>query len=143
MIRFSLADIYNADVRSVHTDARQLAAKVYIPHPLNGVQYADGISPCRHAKEHTRWEACGHEVRPATPRFSSQAGLAAVKESPGRIPVDYQRPLPRDPEPQGPFVCSHIEYDHGRPVMCEADALPDGDRCEQHPVADPDWGWNQ
>lgn len=62
-----LSDLYDADYRTKHPEAAALAAKKAIPHPLNNVQYADGISSCRHAKKHQRFELCQQEVRPDTP----------------------------------------------------------------------------
>src|SRR5699024_2767929 len=44
----------------------RLSAEKTIPHPLNNVAYADGISPCRHGKKHGPFEACRQEVRPST-----------------------------------------------------------------------------
>ena len=46
-----LAELYDADKRTRDPRIRELAAKYTIPHPLNNVQYADGISWCRHAKK--------------------------------------------------------------------------------------------
>lgn len=59
-----LSDLYDADYRATHPEAARLAAEKTIPHPLNNVQYADGISSCRHAKKHQRFQYCPQEVRP-------------------------------------------------------------------------------
>lgn len=59
-----LSDLYDADYRATHPEAARLAAEKKIPHPLNNVQYADGISSCRHAKKHYRFQHCPQEVRP-------------------------------------------------------------------------------
>lgn len=58
----TLSDLYSATYRATHPDAMKLAAKTSIPHPLNNVQYADGISRCRHAKRHTQFQVCNQEV---------------------------------------------------------------------------------
>ena len=47
-----LSDLYDADRRTRDPEVRELAARQTIPHPLRGVQYADGIKPCTHAKRH-------------------------------------------------------------------------------------------
>ncbi len=59
-----LSDLYNADKRTRNTTVARLSAESTIPHPLNNVQYADGISRCRHAKRHERFDACKQEVQP-------------------------------------------------------------------------------
>lgn len=71
-----LSDLYDADYRATHPEAARLAAEQTIPHPLNNVQYADGISSCRHAKKHYRFQCCTQEVRPDPP------AKPAVQESP-------------------------------------------------------------
>lgn len=58
-----LADLYNADKRTRDPQIRELAAKNTIPHPLNNVQYADGISHCRHAKKHQSFQLCHQAIR--------------------------------------------------------------------------------
>ncbi len=58
-----LSDLYDADRRVRDPEARRLAGEMTIPHPLNNVRYADGISPCRHAKRHQRFELCRQAVR--------------------------------------------------------------------------------
>lgn len=40
----TLSDLYNADQRTRDPEIRELTEKNLIPHPLNNVQYADGIS---------------------------------------------------------------------------------------------------
>lgn len=67
----TLADLYDADLRTRDPQIRKLAATSTIPHPLNNVQYADGISRCRHAKKHSRFELCNQAVR-ATPEKPAQ-----------------------------------------------------------------------
>ena len=62
--RLTLRDLYDADKRVTVEAARGIAAAIPIPHPLNNVQYADGISPCRHAGHHARFQYCPQEVRP-------------------------------------------------------------------------------
>jgi len=57
-LRYSLSDLYDADKRATDRRAAELAARLPIPHPLRNVQYADGISPCSHAKRHARFEFC-------------------------------------------------------------------------------------
>lgn len=61
----SPSDLYDADQRSTNDQVRQVATTYLIPHPLNNVQYADGISRCRHAKKRGKWAACQQEVRPS------------------------------------------------------------------------------
>lgn len=58
----TLAALYDPDQRSTNRVVRQLARTVFIPHPLNNVVYTDGVSSCRHAKKHHRFENCTHEV---------------------------------------------------------------------------------
>lgn len=58
-----LADLYDADKRKRDPQIRELAAKNTIPHPLNNVQYADGISHCRHAKRHQPFQLCQQTIR--------------------------------------------------------------------------------
>lgn len=65
-----LSDLYDADYRATHPEAARLAAEKTIPHPLNNAQYADGISSCRHAKKHYRFQYCPQEVRPDPPAAS-------------------------------------------------------------------------
>jgi len=64
----TLADLYDADKRTRNAEVRRLALNVDVPHPLNNVLYADGISPCRHSKRHERYDSCRHEVRPQEQR---------------------------------------------------------------------------
>ncbi len=59
----SLADLYNADKRVRNLTVARLASEHRVPHPLNNVQYADGISRCRHSKRHERFDLCRQEVR--------------------------------------------------------------------------------
>lgn len=54
----TLADLYDADKRMTNAEVRDTAASVRIPHPLRGVQYADGIEPCTHGKRHGPFELC-------------------------------------------------------------------------------------
>lgn len=61
----TLSELYDADKRTRDPQIRALAAKRPIPHPLNNVQYADGISRCRHATTHERFQYCPQEVRPS------------------------------------------------------------------------------
>ncbi|MDP9903231.1 hypothetical protein [Arthrobacter bambusae] len=65
-----LAELYDADKRTRVTQIRELAAKLTIPHPLNNVQYADGISSCRHARKHPGFQHCAQTVRPDEPKTS-------------------------------------------------------------------------
>lgn len=58
-----LADLSSANFRASNPEAMKLAAEVQIPHPLNNVKYADGISRCRHAKRHVQFQACNQQVR--------------------------------------------------------------------------------
>ena len=67
-----LSDIHSANYRARHPKAMQYAAKTAIPHPLNNVQYADGISLCRHAKRHVQFDLCQQEVRATVAAPSSQ-----------------------------------------------------------------------
>lgn len=60
-----LSDLYDADRRATDPVVRRLAAAMTIPHPLNNVEYADGISRCRHAAKHGPWDPCRQEVRPS------------------------------------------------------------------------------
>lgn len=60
----TLSDLYDADRRTRDPKIRELAGRP-IPHPLNNVQYADGVSKCRHAKKHHRFQPCRQEVRPS------------------------------------------------------------------------------
>lgn len=46
----SLADLYDGDRRTRDRQVSDLAARVVIPHPLHGVQYADGRDTCTHAR---------------------------------------------------------------------------------------------
>lgn len=39
----SLSDLYDADRRTVDLEVHRMAADVPIPHPLIGVEYADGV----------------------------------------------------------------------------------------------------
>jgi hypothetical protein len=63
--RYTLSSLYDADVRTKDPVARRLAGETKIPHPLNNVQYADGISKCRHSKRHGRWQWCAQQVIPS------------------------------------------------------------------------------
>lgn len=58
-----LAELYDADKRTRDPQIRELAAKITIPHPLNNVQYADGISHCRHEKRHQPFQLCQQTIR--------------------------------------------------------------------------------
>lgn len=60
-----LSDLYDADRRATDPEVRRMATEKTIPHPLNNVQYADGISRCRHAKTHERFELCRQQVIPS------------------------------------------------------------------------------
>lgn len=76
-----LADLYDADYRAKHAEARRLAAESTIPHPLNNVAYADAISPCRHAKRHQRFELCRQEIAPEYyPTRADRREIAEVDE---------------------------------------------------------------
>lgn len=59
-----LSDLYDADQRTKSAEVRKLAAESTVPHPLNNVQYADAISPCRHAKRHHRFDICRQQIVP-------------------------------------------------------------------------------
>ncbi|MUU73404.1 hypothetical protein [Pseudarthrobacter sp. GA104] len=59
----TLSDLYNADQRTRDPQIRELTKKNLIPHPLNNVQYADGISKCRHGRKHDQFQLCRQEVR--------------------------------------------------------------------------------
>lgn len=50
----TLADLYDADLRTRDEIVRTLAKRTPIPHPLEEVQYADGIKACTHARKHER-----------------------------------------------------------------------------------------
>ena len=63
----TLSDLYDADKRTRDAVVQRLASTSTIPHPLNNVQYADGISPCRHAKKHQSGQVCNQEVRAQVP----------------------------------------------------------------------------
>lgn len=78
-VSYRLSDFYDADLRAKDPAAMQFAAEQMIPHPLNNVQYADGISQCRHAKRHKQHQACRQE-----PHLT-----------PGAAPMG-RRPFPRD-----------------------------------------------
>ena len=59
-----LSDMYDADKRITDEQVRRVAESGWlVPHPLNNVQYADGISVCRHAKKHKAHEACMQKIR--------------------------------------------------------------------------------
>jgi len=58
-----LSDLYDADKRRSDQTIRELAEKYTIPHPLNNVQYADGISHCRHARGHQSFQLCQQTIR--------------------------------------------------------------------------------
>ncbi|WP_394941210.1 hypothetical protein [Psychromicrobium sp. YIM B11713] len=47
-----LTELHDADGRTRDPRIRELAAKNTIRHLLNNIQYADGISRCRHSKKH-------------------------------------------------------------------------------------------
>ncbi|ROR76094.1 hypothetical protein SAMN06295974_3758 [Plantibacter flavus] len=57
-----LSDLYDADKRTRDPVVRALATTSTIPHPLNNVRYADGISRCRHARTHTANQVCRQKV---------------------------------------------------------------------------------
>lgn len=44
-----LSDLYDADRRTRDPQAARLASEMFIPHPLEGVTYADGTEPSRAA----------------------------------------------------------------------------------------------
>jgi len=44
-----LSDLYDADLRQRSTGAKRLSQRVRIPHPLHGVEYADGVILCGRA----------------------------------------------------------------------------------------------
>ncbi len=46
----ALSDLYDADQRSRDPAVAALAACLSIPHPLHGIEYADGVDTCTHAK---------------------------------------------------------------------------------------------
>ena len=48
----TLSDIYDADQATRDPVVAKLRGEVRIPHPLNGVQYGDGLIPCTHARRH-------------------------------------------------------------------------------------------
>lgn len=58
MSAVTLSDLYDADRRTRDPEVRELAGRKTIPHPLRGVQYADGIKPCTHAKKHVDGVNC-------------------------------------------------------------------------------------
>lgn len=58
-----LSDFYDGDKRIRDPQVRRLTQYVAIPHPLNNVAYADGISRCRHAKKHFAHQMCVQEIR--------------------------------------------------------------------------------
>ncbi|MGI8307050.1 hypothetical protein [Saccharopolyspora hattusasensis] len=60
-----MVSLSGADRRTRDPKVRELATKTTIPHPLNNVQYADGISKCCHAKKHQRFQRCPQQVRPS------------------------------------------------------------------------------
>ena len=62
----TLANLYDADMRVRDAETQRIAANYPIPHPLNNVQYADGISRCRHSKTHGQHDNCRQEFRPST-----------------------------------------------------------------------------
>jgi len=47
MTGYRLSDLYDADLRATDATARRLASELTIPHPLEGVTYADGTYPSR------------------------------------------------------------------------------------------------
>lgn len=75
-----LSDLYDADQRTTDPVVADLAATKTIPHPLNNVQYADGISRCRHGKTHGPFEVCRQEVR-----VSPSAAVPAVQAQPAEL----------------------------------------------------------
>ncbi|WP_424862881.1 hypothetical protein [Streptomyces sp. MMS24-I29] len=77
-----LSDLYDADRRTRDPQARQLAATKTIQHPLNNVQYADGISSCRHAMKHQRFQHCPQEFRADPPGKTAAAVREPEKEDP-------------------------------------------------------------
>lgn len=48
----TLSTLYSADARRTDPVVARLAREESIPHPLNNVHYADGISTCPHARKH-------------------------------------------------------------------------------------------
>ena len=50
--RWTLRDLWDADRRLALPALARLAGTFHVPHPLNGVLYADGMLPCTHAKAH-------------------------------------------------------------------------------------------
>jgi len=81
-----LSDLYDADRRVTDPVVAHLAAEKTIPHPLNNVAYADGISPCRHGKKHGPFEACRQEVRPST---------APIEATPVDLTAEYLHDIVR------------------------------------------------
>lgn len=76
-----LSDLYDADARTKNAEARRLAGESTIPHPLNNVEYADAVSPCRHAKRHQRFEPCSQQIVPEYyPTRRARQELAEVDE---------------------------------------------------------------
>lgn len=71
-----LSDLYDADRHTRDPQVRQLATQMTIPHPLNNVAYADGISPCRHARKHPPFTPCPQTVI-AAPLPPAEAGAPA------------------------------------------------------------------
>lgn len=81
-----LSDLYDADRRVTDPVVARLSAEKTIPHPLNNVAYADGISPCRHGKKHGPFEACRQEVRPST---------APIEATPVDLTAEYLHDIVR------------------------------------------------
>lgn len=59
----TLCDLYDAEQRTRDPKIHEVASTSLIPHPLNNVAYADGVSRCRHARTHDRFQSCRQEVR--------------------------------------------------------------------------------
>lgn len=50
--RIRLSDLYSGDRRTTDERVRGLADRKTIPHPLQGVHYADGTMPGSHARRY-------------------------------------------------------------------------------------------
>jgi len=48
-----LADLYDGDRRTRDPAVAAVAERQLIPHPLHGIEYADGADRCTHAKRCT------------------------------------------------------------------------------------------
>lgn len=46
----NLSTLYDADARTKDPVVARIAAEYSIPHPLHGIQYADGVQVCNHAR---------------------------------------------------------------------------------------------